>query len=179
MGMSASLRISGLSLETTERYLYAHFSKFPGVEIESVRVCRDPTTRNSLGSAYINFVSERSLEVVRDLLRRGMRVRNGQARVACRGTKRARGDKDDVAIEGRNLVVTNIPRQIATLSDIEREVERGCSNDQHYSFARTNMFGEGARRIAYLLCRNSDQAAELLAAYRGPLQIRLHAPRER
>lgn len=54
---------AGLHLDTTEAELHKMFSQY-GL-LSSIRICRDQTTRASLGYAYVNFATTEAGEFTR------------------------------------------------------------------------------------------------------------------
>jgi hypothetical protein len=161
--------VDGLSVETTERYLFAHMSRIPGAEIDSVRVCRDPTTRNSLGYGYINATSEAARRAILAQIKRGLQVRNGRERLFGRAVT-GHQNKDEPAREGRNLIIEKLPHTFATPEDIVAEFG-------DYSIDGIKIFGEAPRRMAYVLMISEEEAEKLLAEYKGPLVVKLHTKR--
>ncbi|KAM4034024.1 embryonic polyadenylate-binding protein-like [Anomaloglossus baeobatrachus] len=73
----ASLYVGDLHIDVTEAMLYEKFS--PAGPILSIRVCRDVTTRRSLGYAYINFQqpadAERALDTMNFEVIKGRPIR--------------------------------------------------------------------------------------------------------
>ncbi|XP_077315927.1 polyadenylate-binding protein 1-like isoform X2 [Lithobates pipiens] len=73
----ASLYVGDLHIDVTEAMLYEKFS--PAGPILSIRVCRDMTTRRSLGYAYINFQqpadAERALDTMNFEVIKGRPIR--------------------------------------------------------------------------------------------------------
>jgi polyadenylate-binding protein len=57
-----SLLVYNLQPEVTEKELFLHFGDY-NLIVDSVRVCRNPNNRLSLGHAYVNFASAADAEL--------------------------------------------------------------------------------------------------------------------